>query len=49
VYDLTDGVVDRGSPVSANRAPGLVKHLFGSALEREIVDANPAAATKPPR
>jgi integrase len=48
VLDLVDGVLDRGSPVSANRVLSLVKRFLFWAVERGIVDASPAAGVKPP-
>jgi integrase len=48
VLDLIDEVVDRGSPVTANRLLSWVKTLFSWAVERGVVDANPAAGIKPP-
>ena len=47
VLDLTDGIMDR-SPVSANRVLSLIRRLYNWAVERGIVEANPAAGIKPP-
>ncbi len=41
-------MVDRGSPVSANRALSLIKRFLNWAVERGIVEANVAAGIKPP-
>jgi integrase len=46
VIDLLDGIVDRGSPVSANRTHSIISRLFSWALESELLDANPAAGLK---
>lgn len=48
VLDVVDAVIDRGSPVSANRVLSLVKRLFGWALQRGILEVNVAAGIKPP-
>jgi integrase len=48
VLDLIDEVVDRGSPVTANRLLSWTKTLFAWAIDRGVVDANPAAGIKAP-
>ena len=48
VLDLIDEVVDRGSPVTANRLLSWIKTLFSWAVDRGVVEANPAAGIKPP-
>lgn len=48
VVDLLDGVVDRGSPVSANRLRAHLNTLFNWAKGRDIVQANPIDGIKPP-
>lgn len=48
VLDLVDGIVDRGSPVSANRTLALLKRFLGWAVERGIIEVNPAAGLRPP-
>jgi integrase len=48
VLDLLDEVVDRGSPVTANRLLSWTKTLFSWAVDRGVVDANPATGIKPP-
>jgi integrase len=47
VPDLTDGIVDR-SPVSANRVLSLIRRMYNWAVERGIIETNPAAGIKPP-
>lgn len=42
VRALLDGIVDRGSPVMANRALALISGIFKHGIKRDIVDANPA-------
>jgi integrase len=48
VLDVVDAVVDRGSPVSANRVLSLLKRFLGWAVERGVLGANSAAGVKPP-
>ncbi|MCV2871592.1 integrase arm-type DNA-binding domain-containing protein [Defluviimonas sp. WL0050] len=48
VIDVLDGVVDRGSPVSANRLRAHLNTLFNWAKGRDIVQANPLDGIKPP-
>jgi integrase len=45
---LLDKVVDRGSPISANRTLAVVRRMFNFALERDIVEINPCYAIKAP-
>ena len=40
--DLLDGIVDRGSPVMANRVRSYLSAVFAWGIEREMVDGNPA-------
>jgi integrase len=48
VIELLDNIVDRGSPVAANRTLALIRRMFGWALSRDIVQTNPCAAVKAP-
>lgn len=48
VIGLLDGIVDRGSPVMANRVLAALRKLFNWALERDLVEANPCDRVKPP-
>ena len=41
VVELLDRIVERGSPVAANRAASLVSQLFRFGVHRRIVDASP--------
>lgn len=43
VRDVIDAVADRGSPITARRLHAHIHRLFSWALERDIVEANPAA------
>jgi integrase len=48
VIVLLDRIVDRGSPVTANRTLAVVRRMFGWALEQDIVTANPCLGVKAP-
>ena len=41
VIELLDRIVERGSPVAANRAASIVSQLFRFGVHRRIVDASP--------
>ncbi len=47
VITMVDSIVDRGSPVAANRALAWVKRVFGWALSRDLISANPCDGIKP--
>lgn len=48
VIDVLDGIVDRGSPVTANRLRAHLNTLFNWAKGRDIVQENPIDGIKPP-
>lgn len=48
VIDVLDAVVDRGSPVTANRLRAHLNTLFNWAKGRDIVQVNPLDGIKPP-
>jgi integrase len=48
IITLLDGVVDRGSPVMANRLLAMVRRMFGFAVERDILGASPCVYIKAP-
>ncbi len=48
IITLLDGVVDRGSPVMANRLLAMVRRMFGFAVERDILGATPCVYIKAP-
>jgi integrase len=48
VIEWLDAIVDRGAPISANRALGWFKGLCNFAVERGVLDVSPIAAIKPP-
>lgn len=45
---LLDEVVDRGSPVMANRVYALLKQLFEFAAAKDLIPASPMAGVEPP-
>ena len=48
VIQLIDQIMDRGSPVMANRTLGLLKQVFKFGVQRDIIDASPAVAVDKP-
>jgi integrase len=48
VIALLDRIVDRGSPIAANRTLALVRRMFGWAVSRDLIPASPCAAVKAP-
>jgi integrase len=46
VNKVLDAIVDRGSPVQANRVRVLIHTVFKVGIEREILKENPCAGTK---
>ena len=48
VIDLIEMVVDRGSPVMANRVLAVIRKFFNWLVSRDVLSANPAADVKPP-
>ncbi len=46
--ELLDGIVDRGSPVMANRTRALLSRIYTFGLSRDIVQHNPVLGTEPP-
>jgi integrase len=48
VIELLDGLVDRGTPVAANRTLAHVRKLFNWALDRSIIDASPCVRIQAP-
>ena len=48
VIEVLDGIVDRGSPVTANRLRAHLNTLFNWAKGRDIVQSNPLDGIKPP-
>ena len=48
VIKLLDAVVERGSPIQANRTLATIRVMFNFAISRDIVDATPVAMVKAP-
>jgi len=48
VHGLLDDIVDRGSPISANRTRSWAHRMGSWAIERGLIDANPFAGIKAP-
>jgi integrase len=48
VHDLLDGVVDRGSPITANRTLAALRRMCAWAVERGIIDASPCEKVRAP-
>jgi len=48
VLDLLDAIIDRGSPVTANRVFASVRRFFGWLIERDVVQASPCTGIKKP-
>jgi integrase len=48
VVALLDRIIDRGSPVTANRVFSNFRRLCGWCVEREIIEINPCAGLKAP-
>ena len=47
IIALLDDITDRGAPILANRVLALLRKFFNWAIERDIVQASPAAGVKP--
>lgn len=45
---LLDNIVDRGSPIIANRTLAIIRRMFNFAVERDIIEINPCYAVKAP-
>jgi integrase len=48
VHELLDAIVDRGSPIAANRVLAALRRMCNWALERGIVKASPCDGVSPP-
>jgi integrase len=48
VIALLDTIVDRGSPIVANRTLAVIRRMFGWALSRDIVPTSPCGAVRAP-
>jgi integrase len=45
---LLDSIVDRGSPIMANRTLAGVRRMFNFAIERGLIEASPCVKVQPP-
>ncbi len=45
---LMDGIVERGSPITANRTLRVIKKMFSFAVKRGVLDASPCVEIDPP-
>jgi integrase len=48
VVQILERIVERGSPVAANRTLALISRIFNFGVDEEIVDYNPAQRVRPP-
>ena len=48
IIKLLDKIVDRGSPVTANRVLALVRKMFNFAIERDMIEASPCVMVRAP-
>jgi integrase len=48
VITLLDGIVERGSPIQANRTLAVIRKMFNFAISRDIVGATPVAMVRAP-
>ena len=48
VHELLDGIVDRGSPIAANRTLAALRRMCSWAVERGIADASPCEKVRAP-
>jgi integrase len=48
IHELLDAIIERGSPVMANRALSVLRTMSTWAIERGIIESNPCAGIKPP-
>lgn len=48
VIELLDGIVDRGSPIMANRAMASIRKLFNWAVSRDVLQFSPVQGVTPP-
>jgi integrase len=46
IVDLVEEIADRGAPVTANRTLAVISRMFNFAVEREMLEATPAAGIK---
>lgn len=49
VIDLLEGIVERGSPIKANRVRSLLSKMFNFTVKRGLLEINPCAGTDRPK
>jgi hypothetical protein len=47
ILDLLDAIVDRGSPITANRAFAVLRQLFNWATDRDLIEVSPMPRSAP--
>ncbi|WP_052003058.1 site-specific integrase [Microvirga sp. BSC39] len=48
ILSILDGMVERGSPIQANRLVAALRRFFGWTVERGLINTSPIASLKPP-
>ncbi len=48
IHVILDRILDRGSPIAANRALAVMGRMFSWSVEREIIGVSPCSGIKPP-
>jgi integrase len=48
IITLLDTIIDRGSPIAANRTLAVIRRMFNFALSRDVIDSSPVVSIKPP-
>ena len=48
VIKLLDGIVERGSPIMANRLLEIIRRMFAFGVKRDILDSSPCFMVEPP-
>ena len=48
VIRLIDGIVDRGSPIVANRTLEIIRKMFNFAVEQDIIETSPCVGVRAP-
>ena len=48
LHAMHDAIVDRGSPIQANRTLAALRRMCGRAIEHGLIDASPCAGIRAP-
>lgn len=48
IHAILDAIIDRGSPISANRALAVMSRLFSWSVERGLIPTSPCSGIRPP-